>query len=220
MYFPGHALYVLKSRYLNQVFPDKILLNIERTTTITKNFLFLFVFGVSLLALRSIIGFHKTLNICSAVFTQISRGDMISLERWLVEGLEAGRQASIDSESTYRSAGGSSSGAAEAPKPSPPFALAAAPAGTGSTSAAGAAAAGNLQSGGGNLQFRGHRNNLPHNVTFVFLTLSIGFCFAFDSWRQYCVADNIKALKIHIKLTNQRDLTTLTKLCNDIDKFI
>ena len=138
---------------------------------------------------------------------------MISLERWLVEGLEAGRQASIDSESTYRSAGGSSSGAAEAPKPSPPFALAAAPAGTGATSAAGAAAAGNLQ-------FSGHRNNLLHNVTFVFLTLSIGFCFAFDSWRQYCVADNIKALKIHIKLTNQRDLTTLTMLCNDIDKFI
>ena len=67
----------------------------------------------------------------------------------MVEGLEAGRQASIDSESTYRSAGGSSSGAAEAPKPSPPFALAAAPAGTGSTSAAGAAAAGNLQSGAG-----------------------------------------------------------------------
>ena len=143
-----------------------MLLSIERTTTINQNFLFLFVFGVSLLALRSITGFHKTLKVCLPIITKISRGDIISLERWLVEGLEAGRQASIDSESTYRSAGGSSSGAAEAPKPSPPFALAAAPAGTGSTSAAGAAAAGNLQSGSRNLQFRGHRNNLPHNVTF------------------------------------------------------
>ena len=109
-----------------------MLLSIERTTTINQNFLFLFVFGVSLLALRSITGFHKTLKVCLPIITKISRGDIISLERWLVEGLEAGRQASIDSESTYRSAGGSSSGAAEAPKPSPPFALAAAPAGTGS----------------------------------------------------------------------------------------
>ena len=145
-----------------------MLLSIERTTTINQNFLFLFVFGVSLLALRSITRFHTTLKVCLPIITKISRGDIISLERWLVEGLEAGRQASIDSESTYRSAGGSSSGAAEAPKPSPPFALAAAPAGTGSTSAAGAAAAGNLQSGGRNLQFRGRRNNLPHNVIFCF----------------------------------------------------
>ena len=164
-----------------------MLLSIERTTTINQNFLFLFVFGVSLLALRSITGFHKTLKVCLPIITKISRGDIISLERWLVEGLEAGRQASIDSESTYRSAGGSSSGAAEAPKPSPPFALAAAPAGTGSTSAAGAAAAGNLQSGGRNLQFRGHRNN----VIFLCLRLYLGFCFAFESRRQYYEAGNI-----------------------------
>ena len=54
-------------------------------------------------------------------------------------------------------------------------------------SAAGAAAAGNLQSGSRNLQFRGHRNN----VIFLCLRLYLGFCFAFESRRQYYEAGNI-----------------------------